>query len=495
MNRLPYSGRVVFVGLCVSQVLATIHVYLSNADLYRKLTVIRESGYLVVPNLRIMEHLQELAPAFLGGLFFTFSVGAGLSIVTLAAVWSWDRLLSRNKFLLIPFLLLWAACLLLVNLRGFCPMVSLYFFAIPPVIFVLALRWMPPRSGEKAWLNLTINIAPIILLALLWAPHMDSHIFLKLRDNFLLSNRLGTTINDFYYKYTLYPAEAFRAPEQKMLKTCSVERVKKIPVRRLLETKLLNHDYLEVGGGGGVDLEIRQNGKDLVFENGGRAILTTSIDGFLSRRSSTLREFSIKSDKYSFFRRFTFFSLLIGLPIALYIFLHAILYFIFGLFLGQQRASVMASALCLLAGISLYVPFHRYEGGEIRKSDLARTLKSEDWRDRVGALRVAYEKGMEVAEFPSYDRMLKSPHIPERYWLTKSLGVSRKPETQKDILALLDDPHPNVVSMAFYALGQRRDRGAIDEIIERIKRSNDWYNQWYAYKALRSLGWKQTRSN
>ncbi len=366
MNRLPYSGRVVFVGLCVSQVLATIHVYLSNADLYRKLTVIRESGYLVVPNLRIMEHLQELAPAFFGGLFFTLSVGAGLSIVTLAAVWSWDRLLSRNKFLLIPFLLLWAACLLLVNLRGFCPMVSLYFLIIPPVIFVLALRWMPPRSGEKAWLNLTINIAPIILLALLWAPHMDSHIFLKLRDNFLLSNRLGTTINDFYYKYTLYPAETFRAPEQKMLKTCSVERVKKIPVRRLLETKLLNHDYLEVGGGGGVDLEIRQNGKDLVFENGGRDILTTSIDGFLSRRSSTLREFSIKSDKYSFFRRFTFFSLLIGLPIALYIFLHAILYFIFGLFLGQQRASAMASALCLLAGISLYVPFHQYESGEIR---------------------------------------------------------------------------------------------------------------------------------
>jgi HEAT repeat protein len=141
------------------------------------------------------------------------------------------------------------------------------------------------------------------------------------------------------------------------------------------------------------------------------------------------------------------------------------------------------------------MPFHRYESGEIGKSDLARTLESEDWRDRVGALRVAYEKGMEVAEFPSYDRMLKSPHIPERYWLTKSLGVSRKPETQKDILALLDDPHPNVVSMAFYALGQRGDRAAIGEIVKRIKRSNDWYNQWYAYKALRSLGWKQTRSN
>jgi len=495
MNRLPYSARVLFAGLCVSQVLATLHVYLSNADLYGKLTVIRESGYLAVPNLGVMEHLRNLAPAFFGGLFFTFSAGAGISIGALAVVWAWDRLLDRNKVLLIPFLLLWAGCLLLVNIRGGCPMVSLYFLVIPPVIFVLALRWMPPRSGERVWLNFTIGSAPIILLALLWAPHLDSHIFLKLRDHFLLSNRLGTTINDFYYKYTLYPAEAFRSPAQKILKTCSLQKIEKSSIRRLLETKLLNHDYLNIMGSGGVDLEIRPEGKDLVFENGGRTILTTTLDGFLSRRSSTLEEFSRKSDKYFFFRRFTFFSLLIGFPITLYIFAHAALYSMFGLFLVPQRALVLASIVCLLAGILLYMPFHRYEGGEIKKADLARMLDANDWEERVRALRAVYEKGVEVADFPNYEKMLHSPHIPERYWFTKAMGVSRRPETRKDILALLDDPHPNVVSMAYQALGQRRDRRAIHEILERLKGSNDWYNQWYAYKALRSLGWKQKKSN
>jgi HEAT repeat protein len=48
--------------------------------------------------------------------------------------------------------------------------------------------------------------------------------------------------------------------------------------------------------------------------------------------------------------------------------------------------------------------------------------------------------------------------------------------------------------MAFYALGQRGDRRAVNEIIKRVETSDDWYNQWYAYNALRSLGWKQTRS-
>jgi len=50
-----------------------------------------------------------------------------------------------------------------------------------------------------------------------------------------------------------------------------------------------------------------------------------------------------------------------------------------------------------------------------------------------------------------------------------------------------------VVSMAFYALGQRGDVRAIREIKGRIETSDDWYNQWHAYKALRALGWKQSR--
>jgi HEAT repeat protein len=48
--------------------------------------------------------------------------------------------------------------------------------------------------------------------------------------------------------------------------------------------------------------------------------------------------------------------------------------------------------------------------------------------------------------------------------------------------------------MAFYGLGQRGDWRAVSEILKRIKTSDHWYNQWYAYKALRALGWKQKKS-
>ncbi len=63
-----------------------------------------------------------------------------------------------------------------------------------------------------------------------------------------------------------------------------------------------------------------------------------------------------------------------------------------------------------------------------------------------------------------------------------------------EIIRLLDDPHPNVVAMAFYALGQRGDPGVVDEIKRRLKISKHWYSQWYGYKALRILGWKQAPS-
>jgi HEAT repeat protein len=47
--------------------------------------------------------------------------------------------------------------------------------------------------------------------------------------------------------------------------------------------------------------------------------------------------------------------------------------------------------------------------------------------------------------------------------------------------------------MAFDSLGRRGDPKAIGEIKKRIQSSNHWYNQRQAYRALRTLGWKQSK--
>jgi hypothetical protein len=338
-----------------------------------------------------------------------------------------------------------------------------------------------------------IHAVPLLLLAILWTSQMDKSLFLDLRDKLLLSNSIGIKINDFYYDYTLYPAEVFKSLDQKMLKASNLEAIRKKPVEGGLEKTLLNYDYLNVGRADRVDLEIEEEGNHLVFRNRGRTILRSSLRDFLASPGTVLKQFSARSDEHGFFRQFTFFSLLFGFPIVLYIFFYTLLRLLAGLFFNSRPSSAIASILCFLVGAAFLAILIFGEGNTIKTTDLGEALNSGSWQRRVAALKAIERKKMEIADFPGYQSLLRSPRVPERYWLARALGVSQRSETYEDLLTFLDDPHPNVVGMAFYALGQKGDHRAIDAIIKRIETSYHWYNQWHAYRALRALGWKQSK--
>ena len=216
----------------------------------------------------------------------------------------------------------------------------------------------------------------------------------------------------------------------------------------------------------------------------------------MGNSAETLKEFSLKTDRHDFFRRFSFFSILVGFPIVLYIFLYVVLEAMFLPFLGWRVSQLMTSACCFAAGLLLlpavYGGISRNSGwGEIRNEYCQREAPQE----RISLLRSLANAPMEdISGFAAYGKLLKSPYIPDRYWLARAMGNSRKPATRKDLLALLDDASPNVVSMAYFALGRRGDQDVQSEILKRIQSSRSWYNQWYAYRALRSLGWIQAKS-
>ena len=491
MKRYSYVAAVL-LGLIVAQILATVQVYLSNIRLYRTLVAISDAGYLTIPNQRIMPTLLGFASAFFGGLFFALSVGAFITLLTLGAVWLWDRLFYRNRYVMILLIAIWAGCLVMVNIRGIDLMVSAYFLLVPCTVFFVILRRMPAGSSKKKWRDGIACVGPVLFLAALWFTQMGSHLFLDIRDHLLLSNRFGTMINDFYYAYTLYPAEVFKSLDQKVLKTYRLEHIQDNSLAESIERRLVNYDYLRIEGDSPVDMTVEQKGDNLAFKGREREILEVNTRSFFSKTGRLLREFSEKSDKHRFFRRFTFFSLLMGFPIILY----AFLFFSFqagtGFFLSRGASSMCASALCLAIGIALFAFFvqSRVKSAEI--GDVAVALESERWQERMAALKLVEKSGKEVSDFRAYRTIIKSPRIPVCYWLARSLGVSRNPDTYDDLVGLLDDPHPNVVSMAFYALGKRGDKRAISVILKGIESSHDWYNQWYAYRALRSLRWKQT---
>jgi hypothetical protein len=220
----PFSS--LLIGLALAQILASIQVYLSNKDLYDSMMAIKDAGYLPIPNYHVMGKLHKAGPAFFGGLFFTFSIGAAISLLSLALAWIWDRIFYRKTFLLYLFLLLWAACLTVLNFHGFKLLVTLYFLLIPPVAFITALKSMPNLDRQSRRSIEIIHMIPVIVLALVLAWQIDSRMFTDFRDIYLLSNPIGSKINKFYYKYTLYPAEIFKSLSQKMLKTGIIDNKK-----------------------------------------------------------------------------------------------------------------------------------------------------------------------------------------------------------------------------------------------------------------------------
>jgi hypothetical protein len=338
-----------------------------------------------------------------------------------------------------------------------------------------------------------VNMIPIPLLALLWFTQFDDTMFLDLRDSLLLSNPLGRKFSDFYYAYTLYPAESFKSLNQKNIKTCALENIQIPSINLNLENRLMAGGYLMLPDSADVNLKIVQKEDDLIFRSRRRLIFRISLDRFFSESQQVLQRFSQQTDRHLVLRQFTFWSLLLGFPILIYLVVHGILYYLLLIFFKRKAAALTASIVCLLIGILVLVHFQSNRGINIEIKDISQALESSDWRIRVAALKTIQQQKLKITDYKAYPRLLKSRIPQERYWLVKALGYSHGPGTYDDLLAFLDDKHTNVRCMALYALGLRKNPNAIQPILDRLTRSDDWYSQTYAYNALKALGWKQIK--
>ncbi|MBI4596368.1 MAG: HEAT repeat domain-containing protein [Candidatus Tectomicrobia bacterium] len=494
MNRYFYPAKILLLGLLISQILAFIQVYDSNTDLSNKLSVTKEAGYLIIPNEMVRPSLQTFGAAFFGGLFFTLTVGAGLTLGTLAAVWARGRLFANNRALLICYLFFWFVSLALVNLDGFTPIVSAYFLIVPAVIFVAANRWLPSRPEKGDWFFRLFHLAIFFLLALLWVTQMKEQRFLDIRDKMLLPNAAGRAVTNFYYRYTLYAAEAFKPLEMKSLKICYLEGIKDRSIREKLAGKLLQFDYLPVSGRSEVDLEVLEEAGRLVFHHRGEGILETTTERFLLQPGEVLQVFSQQSDRYAPFRRFTVATLELASPLAFYLLLYSLFYLLLCIFLPVKKASLLSAVFCFMVGIGLLAPLLFYSQSEdIKDSNVSEKLASDSWQERVAGLKFLNNQGLGLGNLTMARKMASSPHIPERYWLARVMGHNRQPEGYQILVQLLEDSHINVACMAFEALGRRGESRAISLILPQLATTDSWYKQMYAYRALRRLGWAQSR--
>ena len=490
--------KAVLTGLAVAQLLAMVQVYWSNLRLFQDVSALSRSGYLSIPTLESLKAVKTIGPAVFGGLFFTLSTGAGLTLATIAAVWLWHNLASRNRPLSILLLIIWAVGLLMINANGFNLFGSLYFVLVPASVTLIYLPCLPQRPDRKEILARLLPLYPLLFLAVIWGAHADNRLFVNIRDFLLLSNPVGKSINDFYYRYTLYPAEAFKSLDQKLQRPIRMAEIQPAALGRRVESQLRYRDYLVVGNNEPVELRIEQARDHLDWLYNDTRILSVTPQSFFSNPNEVFAQYSRQTDRSAFLRTITFFGILFAFPILLYAGLYGLLWLLTRLFLPPSGARFLSSILCLLIGIVLLVPVYQGNRRPVNAENLATALEANDWRDRVAALKLIEKLQLEIANYPSYEKSMASRHLPERYWLAHALGLSRGNRAIDDLITLLDDPQPNVVCQALYAIGRRggeKKSEIIDTILEKIRSTNNWYIQRYAYLALRSLGWRQPASN
>jgi hypothetical protein len=484
----------IVAGLASAQLLSTLHVFYSNRLLHQKIAAIHAAGYLGIPNPQTLPSLKHLGSAIFGGLFYTLSLGAALALLTIGFLWAWHHLFARKRFVLIGGGAIWLLGLAGMNAGGFNLFGSLYFLCIPSATGLVYLRTLSDSYPKNRLSGGLITLIPLLLLIAVWSSQANRDLFINIRDYLLLSNPFGSAVNAFYYRYTLYPAESFKALDQKLLRTCRLEEIADEGVYRQLENRLRSRDYLRLPSTAPANLTITQTRETLVFFYHDKEILRTGIVDFLEDPEGDLKMFSQRTDRNGFLRQFTFFSILVAFPILLYCGVFALLQLGFAVFLSARAARIAAAAACLVIGLALFYPVFAGSQRAVSIDRLSSALASDDWRDRVAALRIIERRQLDIRKYPLYRRTLSSPHLPERYWVARALAFSHSPATRADLMKLFYDRENGVVSQALFALGKRGDREATSAIVTLIQLADDWYLQRYGYQSLRSLGWIQPAS-
>jgi len=204
--------------------------------------------------------------------------------------------------------------------------------------------------------------------------------------------------------------------------------------------------------------------------------------------------FSDEADANGFFRLLANYGLLMGFPLVLYITIHGAAQFLLRRLVIAEKASILSTGLCLAVGICLLVVLHTGRQITVDRDEVEAYLASQRWQDQVAALKAAGRYRTASGTLDAYAGLADSPHIPVRYWLARALTVAKGRERLTILVDLLDDPAPNVVCQALYALAKSGNRIHTGPIMDKIRTSDHWYIHWYAYTALKALGWKQKRS-
>ena|GEM_PF-5899334 len=465
---------IISAGFILFHCAAFISIYNSNTELFAKAeAVFANNSFFFTPCCSAAENLNSFSAAFFSAFFFTFT--AGVIIVLFPAI---TGLLYNKGTKKIKI-----SCIILVfffTLTQSVFLKSLWFWAFPSLaVFYLTLKLKP---GFKINYIFLIPTAAVLIIML---TYKGDSFFLDTRDKILLTNTPGKKINNFYYKYTLYPAELIKAPFAKKLKTAKLHGFSSIKQKKKTEKLLNNFNYFTITNNNiKTDLILKKT-KNSIKIISGKYVSETSYSEFYNQSKDIFKKISEKNDKSSFLRKITIAGFILLLPFSIYCFTSALRLFLS--FLNNKKIRSLFSAV-FCTSFLLVISAPLMQNTDFTKKNILNKLDSDNKFTRIEALKFAGKNNINI---PAPEKHLNSNYTAEKYWAVLNFKI----KNIRDLLKIFEktsDESLNIKCTAYKKLGHynsdpRFKKDIKNFLIDNYPEIKDWYVQWYAYTYNRNL--------
>ncbi len=450
-------GGVWLVGVGAGAVLGAARTREAALHLLAKNRALLDAGIPALPGPGHLGTLGSWAPAGAGAVFFGLSLGLG-GAALLALLAAALGLAPGRAGRILP----WGTALAPLGLGLWGRDWGLVAAAEP--VALAAAAWAAGRPGRRLP-ALRLACAALTLVGLLPWALADEGPFIRFRDRVLLARETGPALalNTFYYRWTLYPAEALKPLAARSQPTAWANPAA--------------GDRAALCGAAarvGLWCVDDPSGADVRIEPGPRLVLGPAEvpwTGTPQARRQAWDELSARADRARPLRRVTAVSLFYGCPLVLAGLLSGLAVWL-GAWMphpGHRKAAALVCA-ALLGGL------------------VAAVARQPPWLVRVR---------QDLADIPTpeagrVEAALRARRPVARFYGAQAAG-RLGPGWEAALEAALADPVINVRYAAAQALGRIASPRARQTLKGLLESPADWYVRERAWSGLRRSGWRPGR--